>query len=61
MDNPVYKMMITNLKHYFKNQTPQEALDTPFNAFDAAEVLSVALGKHPGDIVSDLLKEQKNG
>ena len=54
MDNPVYKMMITNLKAFF-TKTAEEGKEPPFNAFDASEVLSVALGKSPDDIVEDIV------
>jgi len=55
MNNLLYQMMIKNLQTFFNKSAVEEENEASFDAFVAAEVLSVALAKHPDRIIEDLV------
>ena len=58
MNNPLYQMMLNNLRRYLNEQNPNRIInnpeDMPISIWQMSEVLAIATGKLKEDIVQEL-------
>lgn len=63
MNNPLYQMMINNLRNYLNKFDPKAVYknpeDVPIDIWQMSEVLAIATGKLKEDIVQEIAFKNK--
>jgi hypothetical protein len=60
MNNPLYKLMLYNIKAHIDEKSPREIeLQNGMNTFELTSALAILVGKSKEDVMSDYLNSLK--